>query len=202
MAVHNSFSKMVVSDVNREIMNTAREFPKNKTGYFFTISRYLLGSKGFRSIFLYRLFNIKFQNLSSLYSILRMISFSIEIPCTTQIDEGFFIGHAEGLLINPNCTIGKNFTIYQGVTLGGNIGKIRDGRVAPLIGDNVFIGPGAKVLGPVTVGDNSMIGANAVVMKDIPKDSLAVGIPSKIVRTIEEPYIEIEKRFKQYLEKQ
>ena len=202
MAVHNSFSKMVISDVNREIMNTARKFPKNKPGYFFIIFRYLLGSKGFRSIFLYRLFNIKFQNLSSLYSILRMISFSIEIPCTTQIDEGFFIGHAEGLLINPNCRIGKNFTIYQGVTLGGNIGKIRDGRVAPLIGDNVFVGPGAKVLGPVTVGDNSMIGANAVVMKDIPKDSLAVGIPSKIVKKIDEPYIEIEKRFKQYLEKQ
>lgn len=202
MAVHNSFSKMVISDVNREIMNTARKFPKNKPGYFFIIFRYLLGSKGFRSIFLYRLFNIKFQNLSSLYSILRMISFSIEIPCTAQIDEGFFIGHAEGLLINPNCRIGKNFTIYQGVTLGGNIGKIRDGRVAPLIGDNVFVGPGAKVLGPVTVGDNSMIGANAVVMKDIPKDSLAVGIPSKIVKKIDEPYIEIEKRFKQYLEKQ
>lgn len=202
MAVHNSFSKMIISDVNREIMNTAREFPKNKPGYFFIIFRYLLGSKGFRSIFLYRLFNIKFQNLSSLYTILRMLSFSIEIPSTTHIDEGFFIGHAEGLLINPNCRIGNNFTIYQGVTLGGNMGKIRDGRVAPLIGDNVFVGPGAKVLGPVTVGDNSMIGANAVVMKDIPKDSLAVGIPSKIVKKIDEPYIEIEKRFRQYLEKQ
>jgi serine O-acetyltransferase len=201
MGVPDSFSKMVISDVNREIMNTAREFPKNRTGYYFTLFRYIVGSKGFRSIFLYRIFNNKLQNLSLLYTILRMISFSIEIPCTTKIDEGFFIGHAEGLVINPNCTIGKNFTIYQGVTLGGNIGKIKDGRVAPLIGDNVFIGPGAKVLGPVTVGDNSMIGANAVVVKDIPKDSLAVGIPTKIVRKIDEPYIEVEKRFKQYLEK-
>lgn len=202
MSMPLSFSKMVKSDFKRKIMNTDQNFPRNKFSFLLKLSIYIVGSKGFRSIFLYRLFNIKFKNVSKLqplYYILRWISFSVEIPYSAQIEEGFLIGHPEGLVINANCVIGKNFTIYQGVTLGGSIGKIKDGRDAPFIGDNVFIGAGAKVLGPVKIGDNSMIGANAVVVKDIPKDSVAVGIPAKIVKKIDKPYIEIEKKYKQYL---
>lgn len=202
MSKPNSFSKMVISDFNRKILNTNDNIPQNKFTLFLRLFVYIIGSKGFRSIFLYRVFNMKFKNiptLQKLYYFFRWITFSVEIPYTTQIDEGFLIGHPEGLVINPNCIIGKNFTIYQGVTLGGNIGKIKDGRDAPLIGDNVFIGAGAKVLGPINIGDNSMIGANAVVVKDVPKNSLAVGIPAKTVKKIDKPYVEIEKEYKQFL---
>jgi len=202
MSMPPSFSKMVISDFNRKIMNTNQNFPGNKLSFFLKLFIFIIGSKGFRSIFLYRLFNIKLKNVSTIqpiYYILRWLSFSMEIPHTTQVDEGFLIIHPDGLVINGNCIIGKNVTILQGVTLGGNVGKVKDGRDAPILGDKVFIGAGAKVLGPIKIGDNSMIGANAVVIKDIPKDSVAVGIPAKIVKKVDKPYIEIEKKYKEYL---
>lgn len=131
--------------------------------------------------------------------VLRRLTFNISIAPTARIGEGFLIGHPEGVNINTKCEIGKNFTIQQDVTIGDNIGKIRDGRVAPLIGDNVFVGSGARILGPVVVGDNCMIGANAVVVKDIPKDSVAVGVPAKVVKKVDEPYNLVEKRIKKSL---
>lgn len=70
--------------------------------------------------------------------------------------------------------IGENATISHEVTLGGNIYKIKEGRGAPILGSNVLIGAGAKVLGPIKIGDNSIVGANAVVMKDIPQNSVAI----------------------------
>lgn len=197
-----SFSKIILSDLNRKIMNSYQNFPNNKFSLILKVFINLVGSKSFRSIFLYRFFNIKFKNFSALqplYYIFRWITFSVEIPYTTQIGEGFFIGHPDALVINGNCVIGKNFSVFQGVTLGGNVGKVKEGRDAPLIGDNVFIGAGAKVLGPVKIGDNCMIGANAVVTKDIPKDSVAVGIPARIVKKADKTFIEVEKNYKQYL---
>ena len=85
-----------------------------------------------------------------------------------------------GVVIGETAEIGDNCTLYQGVTLGGT-GK-EQGKRHPTLGDNVMVGAGAKVLGPVLIGNNAKIASNAVVLKEIPSESTAVGIPAKVVR--------------------
>ena len=104
----------------------------------------------------------------------------IEIHPGAQIGKGFFIDHGNGVVIGETTIIGDNVTVYQGVTLGGT-GK-DTGKRHPTIGNNVTIGAGAKVLGPFTVGDNSKIGASAVVLKEVPPNCTVVGNPGRIVR--------------------
>lgn len=193
-----SFKRAIFYDLKRWYIYNDNGIPKNKIKFMLAIVKYCLISKGFRSIFFYRLNSLKFRN----HSILRCLTyviiyiFCIHIPYTAKIGEGFYIGHTECVVINPLSILGKNITIMQGVTIGGNMGKFKDGRQAPFIEDNVFIGAGAKVLGPVKVGKNSIIGANAVVLKDVPKDSLAAGVPAKTIKKIELSYIEIQKKLK------
>jgi len=104
----------------------------------------------------------------------------IEIHPGATIGKGFFIDHGMGVVIGETAEIGDNCSIYQGVTLGGT-GKDL-GKRHPTLGDNVMIGAGAKVLGPFTIGDNSKIAAGAVVLKEIPDDATAVGVPARVVR--------------------
>lgn len=103
----------------------------------------------------------------------------IEIHPGAKIGRKFFIDHGMGVVIGETCEIGDNVTLYQGVTLGGT-GKEK-GKRHPTIEDNVLIASGAKVLGPFTVGANSKIGANSVVLKEVPKNSTVVGIPGKVI---------------------
>ena len=103
----------------------------------------------------------------------------IEIHPGAQIGKGFFIDHGNGVIIGETTIIGDNVTLYQGVTLGGT-GK-EHGKRHPTIGNNVLISTGAKVLGPFTVGDNSRLGANAVVLQEVPPDSTVVGIKARVV---------------------
>ena len=104
----------------------------------------------------------------------------IEIHPAAKIGKGLFIDHGMGVVIGETTEIGDNCTIYQGVTLGGTGKDV--GKRHPTLGNNVMIGAGAKVLGPVHVGDNSKIAANAVVLHEVPENSTAVGIPAKVVR--------------------
>ena len=104
----------------------------------------------------------------------------IEIHPGATIGKGFFIDHGMGVVIGETTEIGDNCSIYQGVTLGGT-GKDL-GKRHPTLGDNVMVGAGAKVLGPFTIGDNSKIAAGAVVLKEIPDDATAVGVPARVVR--------------------
>lgn len=104
----------------------------------------------------------------------------IEIHPGAKIGRRVFIDHGTGVVIGETTEIGDNVTIYQGVTLGGT-GKDH-GKRHPTIEDGVMIGCGAKVLGPFTVGKNSKIAANAVVLSAVPPNSTAVGVPSRIVR--------------------
>ncbi len=106
--------------------------------------------------------------------------YGIEIHPGATIGNGVFIDHGMGVVIGETAVVGDNCTIYQGVTLGGT-GKDK-GKRHPTIGNNVLIGCGAKVLGPFTVGDNSKIAANAVVLQEVPADCTCVGIPARIVR--------------------
>jgi len=89
------------------------------------------------------------------------------------------IGHFGGIVVNQNVVIGKNFNISHQVTLG--VANRGNRKGYPVIGDNVYIGPGAKVIGNVRVGNHVAIGANCVVAKDIPDNSVVVGIPGKVI---------------------
>lgn len=104
----------------------------------------------------------------------------IEIHPGAKIGKGLFIDHGMGVVIGETAEIGDNCTLYQGVTLGGTGKDV--GKRHPTLGNNVMIGAGAKVLGPFLIADNSKIAANAVVLKEIPENSTAVGIPAQVVR--------------------
>lgn len=104
----------------------------------------------------------------------------IEIHPGAKIGKRLVIDHGMGIVIGETAEIGDDVLIYQGVTLGGT-GK-DTGKRHPTIGNNVLIGAGAKILGPFKVGDNSRIAANAVVLKEVPPNSTAVGVPARIVR--------------------
>ena len=104
----------------------------------------------------------------------------IEIHPGATIGKRLVIDHGMGIVIGETAEIGDDCLIYHGVTLGGT-GK-ESGKRHPTIGNNVLIGTGAKVLGPFTVGDNSRIAANSVVLSEIPPDSTAVGVPARVVK--------------------
>lgn len=104
----------------------------------------------------------------------------IEIHPGAQIGKGFFIDHGHGVVIGETTVIGDNVTLYQGVTLGGT-GK-ETGKRHPTIEDNVMISVGAKVLGSITIGENSKIGAGSVVLSEVPKNSTVVGVPGRVVK--------------------
>jgi serine O-acetyltransferase len=104
----------------------------------------------------------------------------IEIHPAAEIGDGLFIDHGSGVVIGETAQIGRNVTIYQGVTLGGT--GFATGKRHPTVQDNVTIGSGAKLLGPVTIGHGSKIGANTVVITDVPEDATVVGNPGHPVR--------------------
>lgn len=109
----------------------------------------------------------------------------IEIHPGAKIGRKFFIDHGMGVVIGETAEIGDHVTMYHGVTLGGvTWDKVKR---HPTIGDNVVIGSGAKVLGPFTVGANSKIGSNSVVVKEVPPNSSVVGIPGRVVMAEEKP---------------
>ncbi len=104
---------------------------------------------------------------------------SIEIHPGAEIGSDFFIDHGAGVVIGETTVIGNNVTIYAGVVLGGT--SLEKKKRHPTLGENVVVGTGAKILGPVTIGDNVRVGANSVVVNDIPPNSVVVGVPGKII---------------------
>ncbi|WP_343843709.1 serine O-acetyltransferase [Salinibacillus aidingensis] len=103
----------------------------------------------------------------------------IEIHPGAKIGKRFFIDHGMGVVIGETCEIGDNVTLFQGVTLGGT-GKEK-GKRHPTVKNNALIASGAKVLGSITIGENSKVGAGSVVLRDVPNNSTVVGIPGKVV---------------------
>ncbi|MGI5937059.1 MAG: serine O-acetyltransferase EpsC [Oscillospiraceae bacterium] len=144
----------------------------------------LLLYPGVKAIIYHRIANWFYRR--KMYFIARWISnrsrrkTGIEIHPAAKIGKRLVIDHGMGIVIGETAEIGDDVLLYQGVTLGGT-GKDK-GKRHPTVGNNVLIGAGAKVLGPFKVGDNSRIAANAVVLKEIPPDSTAVGVPARVVR--------------------
>ena len=124
------------------------------------------------------LYKIKLFFLARLISQLGRFFTGIEIHPGAKIGKGIFIDHGMGVVIGETAEIGDNVTIYHGVTLGGT-GKDK-GKRHPTIGNDVIIGCGAKILGPISIGDGAKIGANSVVLKNVPKGKTSVGIPAVI----------------------
>ena len=124
------------------------------------------------------LYKIKLFFLARLISQLGRFFTGVEIHPGAKIGKGLFIDHGMGVVIGETAEIGDNVTIYHGVTLGGT-GKDK-GKRHPTIGNDVIIGCGAKILGPISIGDGAKIGANSVVLKNVPKGKTAVGIPAVI----------------------
>ncbi|ASV67674.1 serine O-acetyltransferase [Cytobacillus sp. FSL W7-1323] len=124
------------------------------------------------------LYKNKFFFLARLVSQISRFFTGIEIHPGAKIGRRFFIDHGMGVVIGETCEIGDNVTVYQGVTLGGT-GKEK-GKRHPTIKDNALIATGAKVLGSITIGENSKIGAGSVVLHEVPPNSTVVGIPGKV----------------------
>ncbi len=103
----------------------------------------------------------------------------IEIHPGAMIGEGFFIDHGMGVVIGETSEVGNNVTLYHGVTLGGV--SLEKGKRHPTLEDDVVVGAGAKILGAITIGAGSRIGANSVVVKSVPSDSVVVGVPGRVV---------------------
>ena len=133
--------------------------------------------------------------INKLFFLARLISqisrffTGIEIHPGAKIGRGLVIDHGMGVVIGETTEIGDNVLLYHGVTLGGT-GKDK-GKRHPTVGNNVVIGAGAKVLGPIYIGSNSKIGANSVVLNNVPEGATAVGIPAKNIIKIKEEKLDI-----------
>ncbi|MEK4129102.1 serine acetyltransferase [Solibacillus sp. FSL W8-0474] len=153
------------------------------------IKRALLDTN-FISVMLYRLshqiYLWRIPLLPKVIMNINKIMFSAEISYTAKIGYGFRINHSLGIVIGGGANIGDNFTINQGVTIGGNFGKNRyEGNKLisqPWIAEKVSVGAGAKILGPVIIGNNVIIGANSLVIKDITDCQVVAGIPAKVIK--------------------
>ncbi len=143
----------------------------------------ILCYSGYHAILFYRFANLawrrKFYLIGRLISNLGRFITGIEIHPGAEIGQRFFIDHGMGVVVGETSEVGDDVTLYQGVTLGGT--SLERGKRHPTIGDGVIIGSGAQVLGPLNVGSGARIGANAVVLQDVPQGATMVGIPAKIV---------------------
>jgi len=143
----------------------------------------ILTYSGLHAIWAHRiahaLYKRKFFFIARLISQISRFFTGVEIHPGAKIGRRFFIDHGMGVVIGETCEIGDNVTVYQGVTLGGT-GKEK-GKRHPTIKDNALIATGAKVLGSITIGENSKVGAGSVVLHDVPDNSTVVGIPGRVV---------------------
>lgn len=129
--------------------------------------------------FTHKLWHMKMKWLArTLSSVMRWFT-GVEIHPGAQIGRRFFIDHGMGVVIGGTAEIGDDVTLYQGVTLGGT--SWNDGKRHPTLGNNVVVGAGAQVLGPILIGAGSKIGSNSVVVKEVPENATVVGIPGRVV---------------------
>lgn len=172
----NELIFLVKSDLYRAVGDSSlKSFIKNlikhqsfKICLFYRICHYFYLNKNKPMLFL---FNVLFHHYKTTYS--------MEISYKTIVGSGLYLGHLFGIVISPHVTIGNNVNIMQGVTIGfSSRGKYKG---YPTIGDNVYIGAGAVIIGNATIGNNVAIGANSVITKDVPENAVIVGIPGKVI---------------------
>lgn len=172
--------------ISREIRNIKRKDPACN----FTLGIFLY-YPGFQAVLAHRLFhylwNLDLGILSCPLKIIirfcayliRMIT-GIEIHPGAKLGKNFFIDHGAGVVIGETTIVGDNVTIYQGVTLGGV--SVKKEKRHPTLGSNIIVGAGAKILGNISIGDYVQVGANSVVVRDVPSNSTVAGIPGRILK--------------------
>jgi len=152
----------------------------------------ILTYPGVKAIFFHKIANFfaiaKFDLIARIISQFSRFLTGIEIHPKAKIGKNLFIDHGMGVVIGETSEIGKNVTIYHNVTLGGiapsiNSNDQRNTKRHPTLEDNVVVGSGAQILGPIIIKKNSLVGANAVVTKDVPENAVMIGIPAKNVGT-------------------
>lgn len=147
------------------------------------------GAQGFWAMAVYRLgrwrYTVRPPLLRKAFSLLYKVLFKlvqvvagIEVPCEAKVGKNFIIDHSGGIVVSGYAQFGDNCRIRTGVVVG--LARVDD-PCAPMIGNNVDIGAGAKVLGRIVIGDNVNIGANSVVIRDVPSNSIAVGVPARVI---------------------
>ncbi len=165
------------ADVKNFILSDLYRYHGKVSIKIFVKSYFLI--PGFNYMFWFRI-GEKFKNPFIKYILFRKsIKLGIQIPIGTKIGEGFYIGHFGDIVINGRAAIGRNCNISQGVTIGQSSRGKNKGY--PRIGNNCYIGPGAKIIGNIKIGNNVSIGANAVVTKDVENNAVVVGIPAKTI---------------------
>jgi len=164
--------------IHRDIQSVLRRDPAARNAL-----EVLLCYSGLHAIWMYRfthwLWRHGFRLLARLLSQLTRNLTGIEIHPGARIGPGFFIDHGMGVVIGETAEVGADVTIYHGVTLGGT--SLSHGKRHPTLGDRVVVGAGAKLLGAIDVGDDCRIGANSVVVKSVPPNSVVVGVPGRPV---------------------
>ncbi len=168
-----------VNDIKNDVKSVRERDPAAKSN-----AQVLLLSPGVHALIAYRIAHKMYAKnhffRANLISHIARRRTGIEIHPGAKIGKGLVIDHGMGVVIGETAEVGDNCTIYQGVTLGGTGKDV--GKRHPTLGNNVLVGAGAKVLGPLKIGNNVKIAANAVVLKEIPENCTAAGIPARIVR--------------------
>jgi len=174
------FHKLVAEDV--AALSRDRKFS------WMLFVRYLFTSPGFQVVFLYRisfsLRRIRLNILSFLVDRLALHFWGAEIRSTAKIQGGLRVAHPVGLVVGGKVSAGRNLSLRQGTTLGGNTKKAREGEPSwtqPRLGHDVIIGCNSAVLGPIDIGDGAMIGACSLVISDVAPHSRVGGVPAKIL---------------------
>ncbi len=166
------------SDIKEDFANAYRNDPAltSKINFLFNypgvwaVAWYRVG---------HRLYNANFKRLSRVIMGLSQIITNIDLHPAAKIGKRLFIDHGTGVVIGETCIIEDDVLIYQGVTLGGV--SLTQGKRHPTIRKGAVIGAGAKVLGNIVIGENAKIGANSVVVKDVPDNATAIGIPAHVI---------------------
>lgn len=176
----------IAADLLRYTSYTKRQNLKNQAKTFF----YLIFTQAIWAIVIYRFGSLCSRlEIPFFSSFLRVLYFflnkfieittGISISSNAKIGKGLYVGHFGGIFIHPGVIAGENCSIGQGVTIG-TLGLGKTG--VPRIGNNVYIGTGAKIFGNITIGNNVRIGANAVIVKDVPNNATVVGVPGRVIK--------------------
>lgn len=177
---------MLITELKNVILSDLYRY--ESTTKYSALIKQVFGGEAFKYIFWMRLckyfsekntHRILFLPISVLILRHYKYKFGISIPHSTNISAGLYIGHIGNITINSEVVIGKNCNIHQCTTIGQSNRGINKGY--PIIGDNVYIGPGAVIIGSINIGSNVAIGANCVVTKSVPNNSVVVGIPGKVI---------------------
>ncbi|WP_041741248.1 serine O-acetyltransferase [Collimonas fungivorans] len=179
-----SLKAILIADLKRQYL-IAGQLQRQAT--LFGVLKSSLSPR-FMPVVLFRLSHWLFQRrlspLAKIFGLMNFVLFGLEIAARCEIGPGLYFPHTQGTVIGAN-KIGENATIYHNVTFGAReIDLDYSASSRPDIGDNVIVGAGAKILGPVMVGNNARVGANAVVVEDVPAGATVVGIPARIVKQV------------------